>query len=51
MSVEEHCAAMAAEMIDEEIAWIARRLPENKRERTRFHSAVKKEAERRGIQH
>jgi len=50
MSLEEHCAALAADMIDNEIAWIVRRLP-GEEERTPFHQAVKKEAERRGIDH
>jgi hypothetical protein len=46
--MDEHLAAMAARMIDAEIASIIRRLPVHK-VHTPFHQAVLKEAERRGL--
>jgi len=47
-NMEEHLAAMAARMIDAEIASIIRRLPAHK-EQAPFHKAVLQEAERRGL--
>lgn len=46
--LEEHCAAMAANMIDDEIASIVRRLPPPD-DQAPFHRAIMKEAERRGL--
>jgi hypothetical protein len=47
-NMEDHLAAMAARMIDAELASIIRRLPAHK-EQAPFHHAVLKEAERRGL--
>jgi hypothetical protein len=47
-NMEDHLAAMAARMIDAELASIIRRLPAHK-EQAPFHLAVLKEAERRGL--
>ena len=44
--MEEHCAALAERMIDDELIWLARRLPSDE-EQTPFHRAVRKEAEKR----
>lgn len=47
MSVlEEHCAAIAARMVDVELMWMAQRLP-CEEEQSAFHKAVRAEAERR----
>ena len=47
-NMEDHLTAMAARMIDAELASIIRRLPVHK-EQAPFHQAVIKEAERRGL--
>jgi hypothetical protein len=47
-SLKEYQAAMAATLIDDEIAWMLDRLPEEKA-RNPFQRAVLKEAARRGI--
>lgn len=47
-NMEQHLAAMAARMIDAEIASIIRRLPVHK-EQAPFHKAVLEEARRRGL--
>jgi len=47
-SLEEHCAAMAAALIDDELVWRLKRVPAAE-QRTHLDEALIKEAERRGL--
>jgi len=47
-SLEEHCAAMAAALIDDELAWRVDRVPGPKQQ-TPMDQALLREARRRGL--
>jgi hypothetical protein len=47
-SLEEHCAALAAALIDDELAWRLGRLPSANRQ-TPMDRALLREAQRRGL--
>lgn len=47
-SLNEHRAALAATLIDEEVLWMLRRVPPRESQNP-FHRALLREAERRGF--